>query len=443
MGQINDKCSCLSNENNCLKSNINFDFSKEDATNSDYGETNQFKPKSVKTHQHKQSKINKFQKDSIKLEQSLIITLPLKKQGRLIKIQLIQINFRGFLFRKRFITEIKKKLVQHTIELLNKLENKYKNEKITQADNSNPPYNKDEWKTFYEEETKLFDYNYGLVFDKRLKIFGDTAFYYGQVNLEGEMHGYGIYVEKNGVRKQGHWQNNNFTGWGRVINEKGIILEGYYINGSLTGKGVRISPNGRYEGDFVNGIRHGKGTDKTKDHIYTGEFHSDKKHGIGKINFLYTKEFYEGEFKDSAITGYGVYTWSNKDSYEGTLLNGRMHGKGLYKWLDGGEYYGDYINGLKEGRGRFKWADGKIFEGPFRKGKPHGVGKLFENNNIISEVEFEAGKIVSSSITSNSNNNSHLNVYSTRNSNKIKNSPLKIKKSFTSTTGNLNDEENL
>jgi len=442
MGTIQEKCSCLSKDNNCWKSNINFDLSKEDRSNMDYSETNQFKKKTIKTNFKKGAEINKFQKEFIKSEQSINTTLPLKKQGRLIKIRLIQLNFRGFLYRKRFKTQIKPTLEQHTLELLNKLENKFKNEKIYQADYSNPPYLKDGWKKFYDADQRMFDNDYGMIFDKRLKIIGDIAFYYGQINIKGEMHGFGIYVEKCGVRKQGHWRTNNFTGWGRIINEKGIILEGNYINGNLTGKGIRISPKGRYEGDLVNGLRHGYGTDITKDHIYTGEFQSDKKQGIGKINFLYTKEFYDGEFKDNAITGYGVYTWANKDTYEGTLLNGRMHGKGLYKWLDGGEYYGEYVNGLKEGKGRFKWADGKVFEGPFRKGKPHGVGKLFENSKTISEVEFEAGKIIVSSNCTYSNNNSHLNVYSISNNNKSKNSP-QIKKTFTSTTGNINDEDNV
>jgi hypothetical protein len=48
MGQLQDKCSCFTNENNCFKSNINFEFNKEDESNDDYGETNQFKFKSAK-----------------------------------------------------------------------------------------------------------------------------------------------------------------------------------------------------------------------------------------------------------------------------------------------------------------------------------------------------------------------------------------------------------
>ena len=106
MGTIQEKCSCLFNENNCLKSNIIFDLSKENGSNLDYSETNQFKQKPIKTNFNKGAEINKFQKEFIKTEESFNTNIPLKKQGRLIKIRLIQLNFRGFLYRKRFKTQI-------------------------------------------------------------------------------------------------------------------------------------------------------------------------------------------------------------------------------------------------------------------------------------------------------------------------------------------------
>jgi len=416
MGQIQEKFSCLSNENNCFRSNINFEGESQEYSCYGSRETNPFRSLLFKAPKIKQTGVNISAKESPKL--------PRKKTLNIYRmIQSIQKKFREYKLKKEFNNKIKPLLVKNTLGLIEKLEKDFKNDIISQAEHRNNPYEKDGWKKFYDKDKNFnVDYN-DVIIENSLRIFNDSAYYIGQTNLLGEMHGYGIYKEKDRIVKQGHWRNNNFTGWGRIIDIKGTILEGRFIKGVLSGKGERISTNSHYEGDFLDGLRHGHGTDITKEHKYTGEYKWDKKNGKGNIYFIKTKERYEGEFQKNCLTGIGRYTWANKDTFEGTFLNGKMHGKGLYKWVDGGEYYGDYVNGLKEGTGNFKWSDGKVFEGPFVKGKPHGSGKLLDVDNTVSEVEFDAGRIVNSS--------------------KIKNSSIKLKKTHTSTTGNIFEEEKI
>jgi hypothetical protein len=416
MGQIQEKCSCLSNENNCFRSNINLDAESEENSSNGKRETNPFISLIFKPPKTKQTGVNIPARESQKL--------PRKKTFNIYRmIQSIQKKFKEFKLKKEFNNKLKPILVKNTLDMIEKLERDFKNDKISQVEQRNKPYEKDGWKKFYDKD-KYFNVDYNdVIIENSLRIFNDKAYYNGQTNLLGEMHGYGVYREKDGILKQGHWRNNNFTGWGRIIDSKGTILEGRFIKGVLSGKGVRISSNSHYEGDFLDGLRHGYGTDNTKEHKYTGDYKWDKKNGKGNIYFINTKESYEGEFQKNCITGVGRYTWANKDTFEGTFFNGKMNGKGLYKWVDGGEYYGDYVNGLKEGTGKFKWSDGKTFEGPFVKGKPHGLGKLYDINNSVSEVEFDGGRIVNNS--------------------KIKNSFLKLKKTYTSTTGNIFEEENL
>jgi hypothetical protein len=116
------------------------------------------------------------------------------------------------------------------------------------------------------------------------------------------------------------------------------------------------------------------------------------KEGQGKLKYKKNKDFYEGEFSNNAINGYGFYTWSNKHTYKGTFNYGKMHGKGAYQWPDGGEYYGDYNNNIKEGKGKFKWPNGREFDGPFSNGNPHGIGILTVGDKI-QQVEFIDGKV--------------------------------------------------
>lgn len=168
---------------------------------------------------------------------------------------------------------------------------------------------------------------------------------------------------------------------------------GYFQNGFLNGKGEkRMATSSYYIGEFRDSLKQGTGREETIDHIYEGEYHADKKEGKGKLVYKTTNDYFEGEFRDNFINGYGYYTWANKDTYEGFFINGKMHGKGKYKWPDGGEYYGDYINNIKEGLGRFRWANGRIFDGPFKDGKPNGIGKLTVSGKTI-EVEFVDGKV--------------------------------------------------
>lgn len=56
-----------------------------------------------------------------------------------------------------------------------------------------------------------------------------------------------------------------------------------------------------------------------------------------------------------ALTGKGVYNWSDGRVYEGTWKNNKMEGEGVFKWPDGRKYEGEYVDDKKEGRGIFYW----------------------------------------------------------------------------------------
>ena len=423
MGQIGDKCNCFKDKTQ--KSEYNFEEDNEiikytpSAKNNFDGDD--ILSRKAKAHLILQEDPSKFELKYPELKDERVINM-------IIKLQSLG---RGVLFRNEFKQIIKKKLVQDTINLLEKHTQEFRTNNLFKAENYKSsvfdPYG---WKKFYsttEENNSIFSPNFGNIYNCKLLILNKgTAIYSGQLNLKNEKHGFGVLLTKDGMKYEGAWMNNKFTCWGKFIDVDGTIFIGKYIfnfffllgkfeNGKLNGFGEKTTlSKSTYVGEFQNNLKHGFGVDENPEHIYEGEFRLDKKEGKGKLIYKSNQDVYEGEFRDNSITGSGFYTWSNKDTYKGTFINGKMDGKGLYRWPDGGEYYGEYKNNIKEGMGKFKWANGKIYEGPFKQGKPHGVGKLYIND-LPYDVEFRDGKLCQnkdkvSSMKSNSDYSKRKNI---------------------------------
>ena len=219
--------------------------------------------------------------------------------------------------------------------------------------------------------------------------------------MDGKFNGYGELYYKNGKKLEGKFENGKLNGYGRLINLFGInCYEGYFKdNQLLDGKGkiIKIEDNGDkiiYEGDIKNMKKEGKGIEKNKNYTYLGSFKDDLRHGKGKIIFNEGEEYYEGEFTNGKMTGYGFYKWSNNNTYKGQFLDGNLHGKGIFKWNDGNEYEGDYVNNIKEGQGEYRCKNGKKYKGPYKNGKQHGIGILTTPNGESFEVEYNDGIVV-------------------------------------------------
>ena len=319
----------------------------------------------------------------------------------------IQAIFRGYNYRENLYPEIKCIQIEETNKMIKSLSEEFIKFCMKSAErNFGNKYSKKGWKIFYsdkygfspndisEEMKRILSFNYGFVLNTKIKHIPHYSFYSGQVNLDNEKHGYGIYITSEGFKYEGFWNQDSFTGWGRIIDKEGVLMEGIFNDAVLTGKGIKKSLNGNiYIGDFVNNIREGKGKEITNELIYEGEFKDDKKNGKGKLVYKLLRDIYEGDFVDNKITGEGYFIWGNRDTYKGTFLDGKMHGKGVYKWPDGGEYYGDYVNNVKEGFGVFRWTNGKIYEGEFKNGKPDGIGKLKTHKRDL-DVEFKDGRLI-------------------------------------------------
>ena len=314
------------------------------------------------------------------------------------KIIIIQSFYRGYILRKKFQNE---KIILEE-ETMNKLKELYQEYLTPNLKNIEIQLGIKHTEDSYKNLISNVHLNYNSFFTKEIRLFTKLyilkyenidSFYIGEVNINNDLNGRGILMNKLGCKYEGTFEKNNFTGIGKLIDEDGNYYEGYFKNKKIDGRGVKKTLNGiTYIGDFILGKKEGRGKEETSELIYEGEFKNDKKNGKGRLFYKNLKDTYEGAFIDDCITGIGNYEWANGEIYSGNFLNGKMQGRGIYKWPDGGKYEGDYINNIKEGIGKFTWASGKCFEGPFKNGKPNGAGILTSKNKKF-RVFFNDGKV--------------------------------------------------
>ena len=413
-GDINSHNFNISNTNN---NNINQKSSSSNISSS-LNETNNIN--SSNTNNNYKSKImyiNNFV-DPEKINTNLINNKKIFLNSR----------FKGYLLRKKYKEYLKLDLVNLGNELYFQFLSKIKNKKVSvilnnESDKKIMAYLTISWSEFYKEDpnkeinikiNKVKKYINGLIFKYKDKNFHSDDIgqclksslycYKGSVDIyTNKRCGYGELIYLDGSRKIGTFYNDEFIGWNTYTNSEGILYVGYFIKDKLNGKGLKyiLENNYLYKGDFLNNMRHGFGKDFRKSSKYEGQFSFDKKSGNGIIE-LNTGDVYEGEFKNNKINGYGHYIWKNNNhEYIGNFVNGRFHGEGYYKWGENQYFKGTYINGIKEGNGEIGFSNGKKLIINFIHDKPCGKGILIDENNNITEAEFENGKIKNSNININ------------------------------------------
>ena len=114
-----------------------------------------------------------------------------------------------------------------------------------------------------------------------------------------------------------------------------------------------------------------------------------------KTNIDLTKPFpigtswYDGEWKDDKMEGYGIYHYSNGDIYEGNWVNNKHHGQGTYKFTDGHRYVGEWKEHKMFGSGKYLDTEDVGWSGEFRNGSYHTKeqSSLNEEKRILDKIE--------------------------------------------------------
>ena len=202
------------------------------------------------------------------------------------------------------------------------------------------------WRIFYDKDDPFFQSipENDIIPNQILNDMNRNEVYCGDINREGQKHGFGKLINMS-MERIGSWKNNQFTGWGREARKTGEIIEGKFIDGVLNGKGIYKDAKLLYVGNFINNTRHGKGELFTEDYHYIGNFNNNEIDGKGRIE-LYNEGIYEGKFSNGEITGYGVFKFNNGDFYEGEMKEGKMHGSGKLTLENGIIKDGKFIDGI-------------------------------------------------------------------------------------------------
>ena len=203
-----------------------------------------------------------------------------------------------------------------------------------------------------------------------------TEKYYGEVIIKTKIKtGRGILLNKEFCYiYKGMFENNKFNGKGIKIDIDNTKYEGDFKHNKYNGKGIFIYNTGaKYIGDFFNGLKDGKG-----------------------IFYFQNGDTYEGEFRENKINGKGIYK-NKKNIFEGNwkIKKGIALGKGKISYIGSKEYYeGEFC--LKygpHGNGRMYKENGDIIEGRWLRGEESKSMKYFDKEkgewNIVEYEEEE------------------------------------------------------
>ena len=161
-----------------------------------------------------------------------------------------------------------------------------------------------------------------------------TRYLYWGDFKNGYPEGFGILKDTNGIFI-GQWKEGEPHGKGKQISKEGNSWEGVYINGSLQGL-VTHSFKGEilFKGQYKNDVAHGKGVNIGEVGKYRGEIANGLYHGYGSLAFT-DGELYEGEFLNGSFDGQGSYTFRNGTKWVGEFENNKMVGEGIFHTMDG------------------------------------------------------------------------------------------------------------
>ena len=251
--------------------------------------------------------------------------------------------------------------------------------------------------------------------------------YYEGYFLNGKRHGEGTYYwnGNNHLKYVGEWKEGNYHGHGIMYYVDGSRYDGPWVNDKMHGEGLWYYPDGRSEivvyqnGSLISQKKHIQKIDYQNGFWYEGETKNGACHGQGVYHFS-SGDRYEGEFDNNRLHGNGIVYYADGTSqkvryenneivsrepnietvkygngyYEGSLKNGKRHGFGTYYWDSGNRYEGNWKDGNYDGKGIFYYSNGERFEGFWKDDKRHGEGIVYYANGTSKKETWNNGVLV-------------------------------------------------
>lgn len=210
------------------------------------------------------------------------------------------------------------------------------------------------------------------VFNK-LPVYKDAT--YKGSWLKGQLHGCGKLTWPDGRKYTGRFKNNLQHGEGEYIvpgNGGDTVFRGTWKNGKLHGLGSARYPNGNlYEGFFKDGLRDGHGILKegrflSSSSIYIGQWLQNKRHGYGVLDNEKEGEKYMGMWQDDCRHGNGIMVTLDDIYYEGNFVNNNLSGYGTMMFQDNTVFKGELgAGGSLNGKGVLSLSNGDTIQGSF------------------------------------------------------------------------------
>ncbi|CAK60721.1 unnamed protein product (macronuclear) [Paramecium tetraurelia] len=146
-----------------------------------------------------------------------------------------------------------------------------------------------------------------------------------------------------------------------------------------------------YEGQWKNGMMHGFGKYiLSENSFYIGELFENKPYGQGTFQHS-NGDLFLGTWVDGQVQGKGKYTFSNGTYYDGEWQNDLPNGHGVQTYSGGWTYEGSFIDGFKSGLGKLVYPDGSIYQGRFENDLISGFGTLIFFDGRIYTGEWKNG----------------------------------------------------
>lgn len=175
-----------------------------------------------------------------------------------------------------------------------------------------------------------------------------------------------------GAVYEGDTHDDLFHGEGTLTWPDGRYYEGEFREGRFSGHGKLVDRRGcAQEGMFVDGALHGDGKFTCDDAVWQGRFEQGEL-VEGTVSYAEGGS-YQGEFRDFAPHGQGLWVTEGGQHYEGRFENGELL-EGSYRDEEGYRYEGEFRYFSYHGQGALTRPDGVVIRGEFENGYAHGNG---------------------------------------------------------------------
>lgn len=220
-----------------------------------------------------------------------------------------------------------------------------------------------------------------------LMVYDDKSAYLGDFK-NGVSHGSGVYIDSEGTKTVGSFENDKISGYVNMYMTNGNRYFGMFWNGAANGYGTLIYSDGTmYYGDFRDNSFDGEGV---LYNLETGE----KKSGVFKNGELLAQKD-EKDFKliYGEKNGFGIRL--TKDGrYSGNLQNGVPEGQGFLECYSGWTIVGNFHNGVANGKGTLENVDeGKRYIGEIKNNAASGKGTLYFSDGTTVSGNFLDGEL--------------------------------------------------